>query len=226
MRVFAGLWPSPEVRAHLASALVTALGVDPELAPGRSGADGVRWTAAESWHVTLAFYGDLGEGRVEVLADALAGVARDAAPFDLALTGAGVFAHRTLWAGVGGQVDRVHDLVAGCRDAGEAVGARQDDRVRSRPHLTLGRVAPQPGRRRRDRAPGAADPLVHALAVYRGPRWPVTELVLAESRPGEGRAGGPRYVPVGRWPLGPGAPAGPAAPPGPAAPLGPGADGA
>lgn len=202
MRVFAGIWPTPEVRRHLASALVTALGVEPELAPGRSGGDGVRWTAAENWHVTLAFYGDLGEGRVEVLAESLADVAAGAGPFDLTLAGAGVFAHRTLWAGVGGDVAAVRALVDGCRDAGEAVGARQDDRVRSRPHLTLGRVTPPPGRRRRDRAPDPGDLLVHALAVYRGPRWPVGELVLAESRPGEGRAGGPRYLPLSRWPLG------------------------
>jgi len=209
VRVFAGLWPTPEVRRHLAGALRTAVGVDAELAPGRA-PDGVRWTPAENWHVTLAFYGDVGEGRAELLAEAVAEVAAAARPFELALAGAGVFAHRTLWAGVGGEVDAVHALVAGCRDAGTAVGARQDDRVRSRPHLTLGRVAPpRGGTRRRDRAaapPGAGDALVHALAVYRGPRWPVTELVLAESRPGEGRAGGPLYRPLGAWPLGDGTP--------------------
>jgi 2'-5' RNA ligase len=202
--VFAGLWPTPEVRHHLAGALLTAVGVDPENAPGRSGADGVRWTAAENWHLTLGFYGDVGEGRVEVLAEQLADVAASGRPFDLALTGAGVFAHRTLWAGVGGEIEAVHALVDGCRDAGETIGARQDDRVRSRPHLTLGRVAqPRGGRRRRDlAAPDPGDLLVHALAVYRGPRWPVTELVLAESRPGEGRAGGPSYRALATWPLG------------------------
>lgn len=205
MRVFAGLWPSPEVRAHLAGALTTAVGVDPESAPGR-GPAGVRWTAAENWHITLAFYGDLGESRVDLLGEALAEVAAAADPFGLALAGAGVFAHRTLWAGVAGDVDRVHDLVAACREAGDDVGARQDDRVRSRPHVTLGRVAPvRGGTRRRDRAvPDAGDVLVRALAVYRGPRWPVTELVLAESLPGEGRAGGPLYRPIGAWSLGPG----------------------
>jgi 2'-5' RNA ligase len=204
VRVFAGLWPTPAVRQHLAGSLVTAVGVDPEGAPGRSGADGVRWTAAENWHITLAFYGDVGEGGVEVLVAQLADVAASGRPFDLALTGAGVFAHRTLWAGVGGEVEAVHALVDGCRDAGEVIGARQDDRVRSRPHLTLGRVAqPRGGRRRRDlAAPDPGDLLVHALAVYRGPRWPVTELVLAESLPGEGRAGGPLYRALATWPLG------------------------
>ncbi|WP_431836951.1 RNA 2',3'-cyclic phosphodiesterase [Cellulomonas sp. Y8] len=212
MRVFAALWPTDEPRRHLASALRTAVGVDAEHAPGRS-PDGVRWTPAENWHVTLAFYGEVGEGRAELLAEHLAGVAADGRPFDLELAGAGVFAHRTLWAGVGGDVAAVQDLVAGCRDAGDAVGARQDDRVRSRPHVTLGRVSPQRGgNRRRDRASRAPDPgdlLVHALAVYRGPRWSVTELVLAESLPGEGRAGGPLYRPLGAWPLGGTAPPAP-----------------
>jgi RNA 2',3'-cyclic 3'-phosphodiesterase len=210
MRVFAGLWPSPEVVEHLRSALVTAVGVDPVLAPGRSGDErsggSVRWTAAECWHVTLAFYGDLGEGRVEPLAASLAEVAAQAEPFDLALSGAGVFAHRTLWAGVTGDLAATRALVEGCRDAGEDVDARQDHRERSRPHLTLGRAAPTGGRGRRrherEAAPDPADRLVHALSVYRGPVWPVTELVLAESLPGEGRAGGPLYRPLGRWPLG------------------------
>ncbi len=58
MRLFAALWPTPEVRAHLAAALRTTVGVDPETSPGL-GPQGVRWTAAECWHLTLAFYGDV-----------------------------------------------------------------------------------------------------------------------------------------------------------------------
>lgn len=211
MRVFAGLWPSAVVLDHLAATLVAVAGVDPEQAPGCSGEDGIRWTPAENWHVTLAFYGELGDGRVEVLAESLARVAAEAHGFDLALAGAGLFGRRTLWAGVGGELEAVRALTDACRDAGEAVGARQDDRVRSRPHLTLGRIPSGRGapgarrdRRTRERSAGSdpGDALVHALAVYRGPSWPVDALVLAESRPGEGRAGGPLYRPLGRWPLG------------------------
>lgn len=209
MRVFAGLWPTPDVRAHLASSLAAVTGVDPEQVPGRADSAAIRWTAAENWHVTLAFYGDLGDGRVEVLAESLSEVAARVRSFDLRLAGAGVFAHRTLWAGVAGDLEGVRALVVGCREAGEAVGARHDDRVRSRPHLTLGRVAPPrgPGERRRGGRNGTPDPgvgevLVHALAVYRGPQWRVDEVVLTESRPGEGRAGGPLYRPLARWSLG------------------------
>ncbi|HEY0186083.1 MAG TPA: RNA 2',3'-cyclic phosphodiesterase [Cellulomonas sp.] len=204
MRVFAGLWPTPEVSEHLRSALRAAAGADPVEEPGRSPV-GVRWTAAENWHVTLAFYGEVGDGLVESLVAATAQVAATSRPFDLELAGAGVFAHRTLWAGVGGDVTAARALVDACRAAGDDLGVRQDGRERSRPHLTLGRVAPsRAGRRRRDREQAGPDPsdlLVHALSVYRGPCWPVTELVLAESRPGEGRAGGPLYLPLGRWPL-------------------------
>lgn len=211
MRVFAGLWPTPDVRAHLASSLAAVTGVDPERSPGRAGSAAIRWTAAENWHITLAFYGDLGDGGVEAVAESVAQVAAGVGSFDLRLAGAGVFAHRTLWAGVAGDLEAVRTLVEGCRQAGAAVGARHDDRVRSRPHLTLGRVAPPrgPGGRRRGGRSGTADPgpgdaLAHALAVYRGPRWRVNEVVLTESRPGEGRAGGPLYRPLARWSLGAG----------------------
>jgi 2'-5' RNA ligase len=58
-----------------------------------------------------------------------------------------------------------------------------------RPHLTLGRW--RPGRP----ADGA---LTDRLASYRGPDWPVTEVLLLESRLGSA----PRYDTVGAWPVG------------------------
>ena len=196
MRLFAALWPTDEVRSHLAAALRTSVGVDPESAPGR-GPEGVRWTAAECWHITLAFYGDVGDGHTEELAQALGRIELE--PFDLHLRGAGVFAHRTLWAGVGGDLDAAHRLIAATREAGEDCGVQVDARERSRPHLTLGRVREQ--RSRRDREPSAADRLVHALSVYSGPVWPVRSLVLAQSEPGMGRAGGPLYTVLHEWEL-------------------------
>lgn len=199
MRLFAALWLTPDVRAHLAHALRTSVGVDPETSPGL-GPAGIRWTAAECWHLTLAFYGEVGDGQAAALTEELGRVT--AAPFDLELRGAGVFAHRTLWAGVGGDLEAVHRLVADTREAGESVGIAGDHRVRSRPHVTLGRVRDEHGRGRRGRhEPGPADELVHALSVYRGPVWPVDSLVLARSEPGAGRAGGPLYSVCAQWPL-------------------------
>ncbi|MEV7973140.1 RNA 2',3'-cyclic phosphodiesterase [Cellulomonas sp. NPDC089187] len=194
MRLFAALWPTEEVRAHLAATLRTSVGVDPQSSPGR-GPDGIRWTAAECWHITLAFYGEVGDGRAEHVAEGLGTLTGP--PFDLWLRGAGVFAQRTLWAGVGGDLEAVHRLSTAARGVGEDCGIPGDHRVRSRPHVTLGRVAPGP----RHRGPSPADRLVHALSVYAGPVWPVDTLVLARSEPGRGRAGGPLYTVLDRWEL-------------------------
>jgi 2'-5' RNA ligase len=178
----------------------------------------VRWSARETWHLTVAFYGDLPDGAVPGLVADLAEVAAGVEPYELGLHGAGVFSHRTLWVGVAGELAAQRSLGLGCVDAGAAAGAAADNRPRDRPHLTVGRVRPgsRPPRRRSSRpdrpgqrpdlqGPGDEDVaagLVRALAVYDGPRWQVDELVLVSSRPGAGRGGGPLYEPVERFALG------------------------
>ncbi|MFI2752613.1 RNA 2',3'-cyclic phosphodiesterase [Cellulomonas sp. P22] len=203
MRLFVAVRPPAPVLDHLDLALRVvqaheALTADP--------AD-VRWTLEENRHVTAAFYGTLPDGRTDELVAALEDGVRAIPPFELRLRGAGVFAHRTLWVGVAGDLGSMRRLSAMAGAAGEEVGARPDDRVRSRPHLTVGRVgAPTPagrGRRRRDRpTDDPAASLVRALAVYDGPEWTVEELLLVASAPGAGRGGGPLYTPVQAFALG------------------------
>ncbi|UCN13293.1 RNA 2',3'-cyclic phosphodiesterase [Cellulomonas iranensis] len=211
MRLFAAVWPPDDVLDHLDLALGAVR--------ARSGPDdAVRWTARDAWHLTSAFYGTLPDAVVDALGADLAAHATALAPFDLRLAGAGAFAHRTLWVGAGGDVAAATALAAAARAAGDAHGAPPDPRVRHRPHLTVGRVRPagRPARHRgtppgargpgRDRArsddPGPAETFVQALAVYQGPVWTVDEITLVESRPGEGRGGGPLYTPLARCPLG------------------------
>ncbi|ROS28258.1 RNA 2',3'-cyclic phosphodiesterase [Cellulomonas sp. PhB150] len=207
MRLFAAVWPPDEVLDHLDIALASVRG-------GPSGlSSALRWSARETWHLTAAFYGDLPDGAAPGLTADLAALATGVQPYSLRLHGAGVFAHRTLWVGVGGDVTAQRQLTAACVDAGEAAGAWPDQRARDRPHLTVARVRPGSGPPRRRgsssasapagrRGPGADEDaaaiLVHALAVYDGPTWQVDELLLVESRPGAGRGGGPLYEPVGR----------------------------
>ena len=86
-------------------------------------------------------------------------------------------------------------------DAGADLVARSDDRVRSRPHLTVGRVDPSLRRSRsrwtrQAQGEDPADVLVRALAVYAGPSWLVEDVQLLASQPGAGRGGGPLYTPV------------------------------
>ena len=215
MRVFAAVWPPEGVLDHLD----LALGALRRELPG-DGTGPVRWSARETWHLTCAFYGDVPDGRVPELAGALAAAAATTAPYRLRLRGSGVFSHRTLWVGVGGDTAAQRALVRAAVDAGTAVAARPDDRPRARAHLTIGRVRDGAGRgsrgpgrwgtdaaagRRGRNVPSAgpagtipfdADAFVGALMVYEGPEWTVETLRLVASRPGEGRGGGPLYTVV------------------------------
>ncbi|GIG23118.1 RNA 2',3'-cyclic phosphodiesterase [Cellulomonas chitinilytica] len=215
MRLFAAVWPPDDVLDHLDLALASVRG-------GPAGSStAIRWSARETWHLTAAFYGDVPDGAVPALTADLASAAQEIDPYPLALRGAGVFSHRTMWVGVSGDVDAQRALTAACVDAGAAAGAHEDLRPRDRAHLTVGRIRPgsRPPRRRSSRPgrggpemagrPGApaddddvATGVARALAVYEGPTWLVQEVVLVESRPGAGRGGGPLYTEVERLPLG------------------------
>ncbi len=210
MRLFAAIRPPEHVLDHLESAL-TVLSADPAARVGGH-RDPVRWTARENWHVTVAFYGDVPEGATGELSERLGALVADVEPFDLVLRGSGVFAARTLWIGVGGDVSRGVALATAATELGAEVTGWQDQRVRSRLHLTFGRVTDRspgsrsgrarPGRGRGTGTPSVADRLVHALSVYTGPSWRVEELLLVSSRPGEGRSGGPLYSDVATLPFG------------------------
>lgn len=219
MRLFAAVWPPDDVLDHLDLALAVV-----RRGPA-SQDDGVRWSARETWHLTTAFYGTVPDAATDALGSDLAGVAAGTEPFELQLRGAGVFAHRTLWVGTGGDVADLLAVAAGARVVGEEHGARPDPRVRHRPHLTVGRARPTARPSRRAARPPAADGrpggrgpgrVAHpdrreldpatvfeqALAVYEGPVWRVEDVTLVESRPGEGRGGGPLYRTVATYPLG------------------------
>ncbi|UZN04970.1 RNA 2',3'-cyclic phosphodiesterase [Cellulomonas sp. S1-8] len=219
MRLFAAVWPPDDVLDHLDLALAVVRRGSP------SQDDGVRWAARETWHLTAAFYGTVPDAVTDALGADLGRAAAGFDPFDLQLRGAGVFAHRTLWVGAGGDVTTMVDLAAAARAVGEEHDAPPDPRVRHRPHLTVGRARPgarPPRRGSRATASGgrgggngpgrtagadrrdldAAEVFEQALAVYEGPRWQVDSLTLVASRPGEGRGGGPLYSTVASYPLG------------------------
>ncbi len=212
MRLFVGIRPPGPALAHLGAALDAVRSVSSDWST-------LRWAPEESWHLTLAFFGEVPDGRLEELTAALERATATARPFPLRLRGAGVFSQRTVWVGAAGGLDELRGLTGELRRAGEESGGRPDDRVRSRPHLTVGRVRPGgPGANGRSRSSTrsrrgsravdpAADPsasLVRALAVYEGPEWVVGSVALTESRPGEGRGGGPLYRDRVVLPLGPG----------------------
>jgi len=192
VRLFAAVRPPAVVFDHLATALA---GVGwPGTGPSSPGA--VRWTARENWHITLAFYGEVPDGALEPVAEALAARAAISDPVEARLRGAGVFSGRTLWIGTGGDTGGLVALCHEAREAGAEVLGRAEERERARPHLTVGRQVPVARSRRRP-SRGEADDLAHALAVYEGPSWEVTEVLLVRSQPGRGAGGGPLYEDLG-----------------------------
>lgn len=200
MRLFAAIRIDDEVREHLVRALRP---IREDRGPM------LRWTDPEQWHLTLAFYGEQPDGRAAELGELLRTAAVPVPPLGLRLRGAGSFAGRTLWMGVGGEVDRLRALMADLADPADPGGAGDPLAARRRAHLTVARLgvraerraAPARPRRGRRTTPAAFDDIVAALAVYRGPDFTVDRIGLYRSELGRGRSGGPLHELVAEHPL-------------------------
>ncbi len=187
MRLFAALVPPPEAVEHLDAFLEV-----------RRGAAGFRWSAAEHLHVTLAFYGDVEEWRLDDLVERLHAAATRRTPVAARVAGGGAFpdpaAARVLWAGLEvAAPDELDRLAEGCRTAGAVSGARVDGR-RFRPHLTVARLG---------RA-AHVDDWVRLLDAYRGPSWRADSIALVASHLGEGPRRRPRHEVLERIEVGSG----------------------
>ena len=130
IRLFVGVAPPDDVRRRLAGIC--------------GGVPGARWTAAENFHLTLRFIGDVDEGDAEDFAHALAGVR--VAAFDVTLAGVGHFGSadeaRVLWAGVGKNRALIQ-LQRAVESALVRAGLPPEDR-RFTPHVTLARLTDAP----------------------------------------------------------------------------------
>jgi RNA 2',3'-cyclic 3'-phosphodiesterase len=112
------------------------------------------------------------------LAEGAAPLVAAAPPMTLRCAGAGRFGPprrpSVAWAGVDGDVGPLAALAGGLAELARGLELPVEERP-FRPHLTLGRWRP------RQPADGT---LPDRLAGYRGPAWPVGEVLLLESRPG------------------------------------------
>ena len=186
MRLFVALVPPDAVVADLAAAC----------APFRARHAELRWASADSWHVTLAFLGEVGEGTLPALGERLERAAHRHPSLSLSFAGAGAFPApgraRVLWTGIHGEHRALEGLArsvaAGARRAG---APPPDEGRRFRPHLTLARC----------REPADVGPLVEALAGYAGAPWTATDIHLIRSHPPAALGAQPRYEAVGTWPL-------------------------
>ena len=189
--MFTAVLPPPDVVDDL----------DDFLAPRRDHRDPdrtpLRWTAPESWHVTLGFMPSVEERRLEELVERLGRAGKRRSPVELRLAGGGAFPDaaraRVVYARTAGEPDdreELRRLATGARAAAVKSGTAVDG-GRFRPHVTLARL----------RRPADVVRWLRLLDTYESTTWTVTEMVLVRSHLGEGPRGRPRYEVVERSPL-------------------------
>ncbi|GIE98601.1 RNA 2',3'-cyclic phosphodiesterase [Paractinoplanes rishiriensis] len=173
MRLFVAAYPPAEACDDLAARLAG-------LHVMRAGERGVNTRPArrETWHVTLAFLGDVPDEKAPRAVTALERAAAGPPP-TLRLAGGGRFGRgrfTILWVGVDGDRDGLVRLSRSVRRELKRERLPFDDRP-FKPHLTIAR----PGDRI-DRAEVEADRA--DLAAYAGPEWPVSTVELIRSHLG------------------------------------------
>jgi 2'-5' RNA ligase len=182
MRLFVAVVPPRPVLLELRAAMTTL--------PHTGGS--LRWRHPESWHITLAFLGEVPRDTLPELSERLARAASRATPMELSVAGGGHFESQVLWAGVQGDRDRLGRLSETVTAAARRCRLKVDDRP-YRPHVTLARV--------RGEEPTDLQPYVERMTAFRTPRWLVKEMELFESvtptTPGRAQI----YLSRGRWPL-------------------------
>lgn len=162
--------------------------LDGAVAPLRERHDELRWARPASWHVTLAFLGELPVGARIRAVGALHRATRNAPSCPVTLSGRlGRFGHRVLWAAVDSPDAALDTLVTRIRRELASARLPVDDRP-FRPHLTLAR-----GHRGLS-LPGARIVTAPGLPCT----WPVSVVALMASSSGGRRNG---YRTVATWPL-------------------------
>lgn len=157
---------------------------------------GIRWPSTGSYHLTLAFLGDVANTDLNEVCRASAAAAAPFAPFALKLEGLGAFPDadrpRTLWAGLTGDaLSELGRLRAAVAAACAAAGAPPED-DRFQPHITLGRAQKKGG-----------PPRNFAAVLNRYRSWSAGALTVSQvvTYSSTLTPEGPVYVPLARAPL-------------------------
>ncbi len=134
-----------------------------------------RWIPRESWHLSLKFFGEVEDDKVEDLFDLAVASATAHAPFEARLVGAGAFPStrraRVLWAGVEERpAGSIAALAADLESKAGQAGFRREARAH-KPHLTIARL----------REPGAVVGEISSLVDFGGEWFVVNSMVLFRS---------------------------------------------
>lgn len=157
--------------------------------------EGVNWVAADNYHVTLLFIGDVGDTDLHAICRAAKAVAAREPAFDLRVSGVGAFPNarrpKVLWGGVSEGAEGLQRLYAGIEDQLLNLRCYRAEERGYTPHLTLGRVT----------TPEAGFAAAAELPKHEGwdaGRARVTEVLVYSS---ELERDGPVYNVIGRAPL-------------------------
>lgn len=182
MRLFAAIDLDEEARDAIAR-------LQRSLSEQVSGNRSLKWVNPSHMHLTLAFLGEIADGRVPAIAGALS-AAIDVSRFSVAFRGLGVFpprgAPRVLWLGISEGSDAVVEVqrhVAGRLECLDVALERRS----FHPHLTLARWRES---RPSDRRPTMASSVSETIA-----RLDVNFITLYQSRLS---SAGPTYTAVAR----------------------------
>jgi 2'-5' RNA ligase len=109
----------------------------------------VRWVSPEKIHLTLKFFGNIDESKIEPIVKAIEGPIKTILPFHLMVRGVGAFPHlknpRVIWMGLVDGEDILSSLQKQLENELEKIGFQPENRP-FHPHLTLGRVKSSKGR--------------------------------------------------------------------------------
>lgn len=155
-------------------------------------APGVKWAAADNWHVTLLFLGEVGEIEVLDVCRTVETVCRDVPAFPMTLSGTGAFPTprrpRTLIVNVTEGADELRQLHDALEKPLLELGCYRREERGYTPHLTLGRV-------RASDDPAALAGVVQQFSNWQGGQSQVREVLVMSSQL---RPDGPEYTVLSR----------------------------
>ena len=109
----------------------------------------VRWVSPEKIHLTLKFFGNIEESRIDLIFKSIEEPIRDVLPFSVTVRGAGAFPSlknpRVIWMGLADGKEMLISLQKQIENHLEKIGFEPEDRP-FQPHLTLGRMKSSQGK--------------------------------------------------------------------------------
>jgi 2'-5' RNA ligase len=166
IRAFIAIEIDPQVSRRISSAIDQL----------RSQMTGVRWTAADNFHLTLRFLGDVDDAQIDPIGAALEDHLHLFPRFSINAKGLGVFPDmrrpRILWVGLA--ASELASLASELQSALERFGFAAEKRSFT-PHLTIGRW------RQIDRAPKSLGTSLESWKNYQFGATNVDEVILFQS---------------------------------------------